>query len=245
LPKGGTLTTPDAPTPWQTEAPTASSRLLPAGLVFSDTPSRLMAYLLDGFVVAPLYYVVLALVGFDVKSIGVGRLPDRNLYVIATLLGLAVQGAFFVWFWSGGRRATPGQRVFGIQVANAFDGQPLTIGQAFGRWAAMGSWIAVPFVLPFMAAAIVSTVAVVVWNLLLLLSTIVSPTKQGLHDRFAGSALVRPSGAGNRWAVGCLTVLIILGALYVALLVVVFSQIWDRMPPNPFLDEYLRWMWPS
>lgn len=246
MPEGGTLTSPDAPTPWQTEAPTASSRLLPPGLVFSDTPSRLMAYLLDGFVIAPLYYVVLALAGFDFNAIGVGRLPDRNLYVLATLLGLAVQGAFFVWFWSGGRRATPGQRVFGIQVANAFDGQPLTIGQAFGRWAAIGSWITVPFVLPFMAAAIVSGIAAIVWILLLLLSTIVSPTKQGLHDRFARSALVRPAGAGNRWAVGCLTVLIILGGLYVAFLVFVFTQIpWDRMPPNPYVDEYLRWMWPS
>lgn len=205
-----------------------------------------MAYLLDGFVIAPLYYVVLALVGFDVNSIGVGRLPDRNLYVLVTLLGLAVQGAFFVWFWSGGRRATPGQRVFGIQVANAFDGQPLTIGQAFGRWAAMGSWITVPFVLPFMAAAIASGIAATVWTVLLLLSTIVSPTKQGLHDRFARSALVRPAGAGNRWAVGCLTVLIILAALYVALLVFVFTQIpWDRVPPNPYLEDYLRWMWPS
>jgi uncharacterized RDD family membrane protein YckC len=205
-----------------------------------------MAYLLDGFVIAPLYYVVLALVGFDFNSIGVGRLPDRNLYVLGSLLGLAVQGVFFVWFWSGGRRATPGQRVFGIQVANAFDGQPLTIGQAFGRWGAMGSWITVPFVLPFMAAAIVSGIAATVWIVLLLLSTIVSPTKQGLHDRFARSALVRPARAGNRWAVGCLTILIIIAALYVALVVFVFSQIpWDRMPPNPYLDEYLRWMWPS
>jgi uncharacterized RDD family membrane protein YckC len=205
-----------------------------------------MAYLLDGFVIAPLYYVVLALVGFNVNSIGVGRLPDRNLYVLGSLLGLAVQGAFFVWFWSGGRRATPGQRVFGIQVANAFDGQPLTIGQAFGRWAAMGSWITVPFVLPFLAAAIVSGVAATAWIVLLLLSTIASPTKQGLHDRFARSALVRPAGAGNRWAVGCLAILIILAASYVALLVFVFSQVpWDRMPPNPYLDEYLRWMWPS
>jgi hypothetical protein len=136
--------------------------------------------------------------------------------------------------------------VFGIQVANAFDGQPLTIGQAFGRWAAMGSWITVPFVLPFLAAAIVSGVAATAWIVLLLLSTIASPTKQGLHDRFARSALVRPAGAGNRWAVGCLAILIILAASYVALLVFVFSQIpWDRMPPNPYLDEYLRWMWPS
>jgi uncharacterized RDD family membrane protein YckC len=244
--EGGTLTSPDAPTPWQTEASSASGRLLPPGLVFSDTPSRLMAYLLDGFVIAPLYYVAFALVGLDANSVGFGRFPDRNLYVLATLIGLAIQGAYFVSFWSGGRRATPGQRVFGIQVANAFDGQPLTIGQAFGRWAAMGSWIAIPFVLPIMAAAIVSAVAVAVWNMLLLMSTIVSPTKQGLHDRFARSALVRPAGAGNRWAVGCLTFLIILAALYVGFLVFVFSQIpWDRMPPNPYLDEYLRWMWPS
>jgi hypothetical protein len=44
---GLALTLPDAPTPSRAEISTASSRLLPPGLVVSDTPSRAMAYVLD------------------------------------------------------------------------------------------------------------------------------------------------------------------------------------------------------
>jgi len=240
------MTSPDPPMPWQNDSQTASSRLLPTGLVFSDTPSRLVAYLLDGLVIAPVVYVLLAVVGFDSSTISYGRFPDRNLYVIATLIGGVINAGYFVWFWSGGRRATPGQRVFGIQVANAFDGKPLTTSQAFTRWFVMGQWLGLGFALPFLAAAIASAVVVVLWELILLVSTIASQTKQGLHDRLAGSALVRPAGAGNRWAVGTIVLISVIAGLYALLALWVFSNIpWDRMPPNPYLDDYLRWMWPS
>ena len=35
------------------------------------------------------------------------------------------------------------------------------------------------------------------WAIILLITTATSPTKQGLHDRFANTALVRPSGQGT------------------------------------------------
>ena len=44
--------------------------------------------------------------------------------------------AYFVFFWTGGRRATPGQQLFKLQVGNAFDGMALTLdagGQALVR----------------------------------------------------------------------------------------------------------------
>jgi uncharacterized RDD family membrane protein YckC len=238
------VTSPDAPTPWQTQAPTASSPLLPAGLVFSDMPSRLMALILDGFVLGPAYYILYALLGVDFSRLGVGDFPDRNVYVFATLGILVLNAVYFVWFWSGGRRATPGQRVFSIQVANAFDGMPLSVGQAFGRWAATGWWITTPFVLPFIGVAIASGVVAIVWDLVLLLSTIISPVKQGLHDRFAGSAVVRPAGAGNRWAVAFLAVLLILTLLEGALLWWAFYGEPARYMPQNYLDRYLHWMWP-
>jgi uncharacterized RDD family membrane protein YckC len=238
------VTTPDAPTPWQTEPPTASNRLLPPGLVFSDTPSRLVALILDGIVLGPTYYLLYALLGYDFNRIGVGHFPDRNIYVFATLGILAINAAYFVWFWSGGRRATPGQRVFGIQVANAFDGAPLSVGQAFGRWVATGWWITTPFILPFMVVAIASGVLAAIWDLILLVTTILSPTKQGLHDRFAGSAVVRPTGASKRWAIGILAILVIVVVVEGAFLVWAFYGEPSRYMPTNYLDRYLHWMWP-
>ena len=43
------------------------------------------------------------------------------------------------------------------------------------------------------------------------------PVKQGLHDRFASSALVRPANrTSGGLAVGCLAVVIVIGLLFVA-----------------------------
>ena len=59
-----------------------------------------------------------------------------------------------------------------------------------------------------------------IWSLVLLITTATSPTKQGLHDRFANSALVRPSTAGDGLAWTCLIVLLIL-PIVIALIAIV------------------------
>ena len=228
---------------------TPSSRLLPPGLVFSDTPSRIWAYFLDGFVLGPIYTVVFAVVGFDYATIRPGVFPDRNLWVLGTLIAQALNGIYFVWFWSGGRRATPGQRVMGIQIANAFDGQPLTTGQAVKRYLAMGQWVGILALLPYLATAVLSVVLAAVWYVVLLIATIASPTKQGLHDRIAGSAVVRSAAAGNRWAVGCLWLVILFAAFYVLFLAWTLTN----APASAasyrymvdYLQEYFRWLWPQ
>ena len=162
--------------------------------------------------------IVSPLVGLDYTTIGYGDFPDRNVFVIATLIGFLVNAVYLVWFWSGGRRATPGQRVFGIQVANAFDGQPLTIGQAIRRYLGLGHWVGLPILLPYLSAAIFGVVAMALWYLVLLVSTIVSPTKQGIHDWFGRSAVVRPARAGTGWSAGCLALTLLLAVPYVALI---------------------------
>ena len=60
--------------------------------------------------------------------------------------------------------------------------------------------------------------------IVLAISVAVSPTKQGLHDRIARSAIVRPAGPTDRWALGCawlfiglVVVELILGLLLVSL----------------------------
>ena len=74
--------------------------------------------------------------------------------------------------------------------------------QAAKRWLAYGSFLGIAA----FAAALAPLVGIVqlVWTLALLATTVTSPTKQGLHDRFAGSAIVRPASAGNGLALTCL-----------------------------------------
>jgi uncharacterized RDD family membrane protein YckC len=229
--------------PWQNEVSTASGRLLPPGLVFADTPSRAVAYILDTLVFTAINSVSASI--FGLYSFTVPNFPDRSAFVVTSLVGFVFLFAYFVWFWSGGRRATPGQRAFGIQVGNAFDGQPLTLRQAVKRWLGLGMPIGLFALVPFAVVGIGAIMIGSLWSLLLLASMIASETKQGLHDRFAGSALVRPAGADNRWAAGCLVVFLLLAVVEGLIgFWLVTNPTASSLPPD-YWETYLRWLWPS
>jgi uncharacterized RDD family membrane protein YckC len=227
----------------------APGALLPPGLVFADTPSRIVAYLLDGIVISIINWVPLAVLGFyDTTSL---RPPGRDAFVLASLITFAISSAYFLWFWTGGRRATPGQRVFEIQVGNAFDGRSLTTFQAVERYLVMGLWLSLPALLPFLGVALVSFAVVAIWELVLIVSVVISRTKQGIHDRSARSAVVRPAGKGNGWAIGCLAAYGLVVGLSVAVIAAIVPLMTSvEYPPgvqNPFeyIVEYFRTIWPS
>lgn len=230
---------------------------LPDGLVFADTPSRLAAYVIDSFLLGIVASIPPAFLGlYDTTYTG-GVYPEpisREAFVGLTIFTFAVTAAYFLWFWTSGWRGTPGQRVFSIQLGNAFDGRPLTMNQAAVRWLAMGWWLSLPVLLPSLVLAGVSYGLFIVWWIVLVASMIVSPTKQGIHDRLARSALVRPAGRGNRWAVGCLLALAVITVLEVLLLAFLFSTIGAMeeqgiFPPGTDPTEYIldqvRVIWPS
>ena len=145
------------------------------------------------------------------------RLSGPGYTIPVVVLSLA----YFVFFWSGGRRATIGQRIFGIQVGNAFDGHPLSIAQALQRWLGLGLFLSLlDLVLP--RSSWLGLVQLV-WWIVLIGSTVLSPTKQGVHDKFANSALVQPSGSGSRGlALACA---LIIGLLLIAFVVGVVAFI--------------------
>jgi len=61
------------------------------------------------------------------------------------------------------------------------------------------------------------------WAVVLLLTTISSPTKQGLHDRFANTAVVRPAGASSSVIIGCLVIVVLLFAALALAVIVSFG----------------------
>jgi hypothetical protein len=80
-------------------------------------------------------------------------------------------------------------------------------------------------ILPAMSA--LAGLAGFLWQVLLLASTATSPTRQGLHDRIADTALVQPAGAQTP-ARTCLLILIALFAIWVvgiAVLVMIGAQV--------------------
>lgn len=169
--------------------------------------SRVVAYIIDGFIVGILASISATLLGLN-STFGAGGIEDLIADFDVSVLTVAVGLLYFVGSWSGGRRATLGQRLFQIQVGNAFDGRPLTVEQAVRRWLGYGQFLTL-FTFDVSIAG-VAGVLQFAWFIALLVSTATSPTRQGLHDRLANTAVVRPTTAGRTVAVTCLVIIVAL-----------------------------------
>lgn len=182
------------------------------GLVFADTPARFVAYIIDLILIGIVSSIVAGPFSWDTPFDPNAPFSDVAFRTTEyTILATAVGAFYFILSWTGGRRATLGQRILKIQVANAFDGRPLTLDQAVRRWLGLGDFLNLLGFTP--GLGVLSSGLLFIWMIVLLITTATSPTKQGLHDRFANSAVVRPTNAGNTAVVACLAVVLILVAI--------------------------------
>jgi uncharacterized RDD family membrane protein YckC len=216
-PDQGTLIS-SAPVGW-TPPPPAAAEVAP-GLAFADTPARVVAYIVDLIILGVINAIIGAILYPSTATMA--DLNDINDLMarsepVGTILTVLIDVVYFVTFWTGGRRATIGQRILNIQVGNAFDGRSLSLEQAIRRWLGFGSWIGLLALAPGLALG--PGLILLLWSIVLLVTTATSPTKQGLHDRFANTAVVRPSGQGSGLAMACVIGLVVIVAL-VALSVV-------------------------
>ncbi|MGH2477843.1 MAG: RDD family protein, partial [Candidatus Limnocylindrales bacterium] len=107
--------------------------------------------------------------------------------VISVLIG----AGYFIYTWTS-MRATVGMKALGMQIGNAADGATLTQDQAIRRYLALaapgivGSALAG---LPVIGALL--SLLSLAWVIYLLYTTAQSPTKQGFHDVFAKTMVVK------------------------------------------------------
>lgn len=182
------MTAPPAPAP----TPAAQS----TGFVYADVPNRAIAYIIDSIIVFVgilVIGVVLAAIGLATTTIGPSAAVETNYLaaIILGLVGIAISGAYFVYTWTS-MRATVGMKVLGMQIGNAGDGRTLTTNQAFRRFAALSA----PSVLaqvfqPVPLIGLVLSIVALGWIIYLLYTTAKSPTKQGWHDVFANTQVVK------------------------------------------------------
>ena len=208
---------------WAPPPPPATGPAVPGapGLSFADTVTRIVAYVVDIIILGIIGFIVAAVLGqgqttFSTSgSVNVTSFNVSTTNPIVSLIYFAIGAVYFIASWSGGRRATLGQRLFHLQVGNAFDGRPLSFSQAVRRWFALGSVLGLLTFVP--SAGGVGSLVEAIWILVILISTATSPTKQGIHDRFANSAVVRPSGEGRSGLATACVVVIALGVILVIL----------------------------
>ena len=214
-------------------APTSTAAEIAPGLVLSDTVSRVAGYLVDAVIIGIVSSLLAPLLGLT-STIGTGGLETLTADFGYSVLTVAIGFVYFVVSWTGGRRASLGQRLFQIQVGNAFDGRPLTFEQAVRRWLGYGMFLTL-FSFDLTIAGVAGLLQFV-WVIVLFITTVSSPTKQGLHDKLANTALVRPATAGRGLAWGCIGVLVVLGVLAIVALFALGAALLD----SPEFQDLLR-----
>lgn len=177
----------DAPTPVATAPATPAA---PADFVYADVPNRAIAYIIDAIVL----FVALIVIGAILGMVGLNVATTVGALVLG-VVGLGVSLGYFVYTWTK-MRATIGMKALSMQVGNAVDGATLTQDQAIRRWLA----ISAPGILaqafqPIAVIGIVLSLMALAWFIFLVYTTAKSPTKQGWHDVFANTMVVK---AANR-----------------------------------------------
>lgn len=187
---------PSAPTPSGTPAATAP----PSGLVYADVPNRIIAYILDAILVGIFTFIVgVILAGLGLTAVKVNSDLSVSIdYVAAAvqgILGLLISAGYFIYTWTR-MRGTLGMRALGMQIGNAGDGATMTTAQGVRRYVALSApailaqvFTGIPLI------GVVISLAGLIWYIWLLYSTAQSPTKQGWHDTFANTQVVKAARA--------------------------------------------------
>ena len=168
----------------------------PAGLLYADVPNRIMALILDIIVLAVIGFALAWLFGGLVSEPGAtdagGGQLDVVAFIVVLALQLALSFAYFGGFWTL-LGATPGMRFLGLRIGDESDGQTVSWRQSLIRWLLLG----LPALLSSLAVYVPNAIGLILgalgaaWLLALLYTMAQSPTKQGLHDRYAHTILVK------------------------------------------------------
>ena len=165
----------------------------PAGYYYADVPNRIIAFIIDYII----FFIILFIVGIIAISIlgtniGSLQLPTTGSVFVQQVLGFVITGAYFVYTWVA-MRGTIGMKVLGMQIGNETDGSTLTYQQAATRYALLfGPGFVAGLVSAFaLSLGVLASLVSLIWFIALLVTTAQSPTKQGLHDRYAHTMVVK------------------------------------------------------
>jgi uncharacterized RDD family membrane protein YckC len=162
---------------------------------------RLVAWIIDCVVIAALVFALIAGVDAVLGPAIVLRTDapalrdmlhyDTWILVLDAVLATTVSAVYGIVPWST-FGATPGQFMLGLRVVNQADRSFPTVFKSFQRWLLVfppvGTIAAFLGDAPAPLAALVWAAAFT-WFVLLLMTTALSETSQGLHDRLLGEVV--------------------------------------------------------
>jgi len=168
-----------------------------AGIQYADFVPRLIAYIIDAIILAIPQFILTTIlitnsVNCSFSNNGFNCGYNWGGFLIVAVVQFALSAGYFIYTWSS-MRATPGDKILGIMVLNEADGSPLSLNTAAMRWAVMA--------LPGVAASLFSysgqTIGILlglvsfVYVLYLAYTSATDPKRQGFHDKFVHTVVVR------------------------------------------------------
>jgi uncharacterized RDD family membrane protein YckC len=166
----------------------------PAGLFYADLPNRIIAYVIDMILIGIVGIVIGAITGSFMPVVSIDLTGIHYNYIAAiinAIIGAAISAGYFVYMWTT-MRGTLGMKVLNMQIGSEKDGATLSMDQAIRRWLAFGGWISIASALnPLPLLGILIGLVAFGYVIYLLYTTALSPTKQGFHDKFVGSMVVK------------------------------------------------------
>jgi uncharacterized RDD family membrane protein YckC len=164
----------------------------PAGFVYADLPNRSIAMVID--VIAMFFvYVIVGIIAVAIfgTSGDFIQSPSTLSLIVQAVISYAIWFAYFAGMWVT-QRGTLGMKVLGMQIGDQADGRTLTWGQGTTRFAVMfGPQIVIGILTAFIASAGVLGWIGFLWFIYVLYSIASSPTKQGIHDKYAKTMVVK------------------------------------------------------
>lgn len=184
--------------------PTSASTSAPPGYRYASPWIRFVALIIDGLVLAALFFLAFlaAAIVFDlVAPLPAGADPwfvsiDLDRWPAGAVVYVASSALMFAWYggWQAGAGATPGMFAVQLRVRGATGEANPTFGAAATRNAPQ---ILTNFGAVTGVQAIDTGLTVITLLVLLVIGITISNshTRQGFHDRLAGTYVVRPARA--------------------------------------------------
>jgi len=186
---------PEAPnqSAWQTPPPGPAKDPGPApGIAYADLGIRIGAYIVDAIIAGILFAVVgLIILGVVASISGLAGALIGLVFLLA--FNVAFSAIYFIYGWTV-LRASPGQKVLGLETVNAGDGKTLTQPQAIRRWLFLFGPFALLSAFQLVVGNALGTLfglASLGYMLYLLYTTYQDPKRQGFHDHQAETVVVR------------------------------------------------------
>jgi uncharacterized RDD family membrane protein YckC len=165
------------------------------GVAYADTVTRVIAYIIDAVILSVAFTVIG--VGVVLGMFATGGVAGALIgFVVLGLLYLVGSALYFIYTWTT-MRASPGQKILGLETVNAADGATLGRDQAIRRWAFLFGPSALASVASFtlsdglgLIGSLLSLLAFA-YSIYLLYTVTQSQKRQGFHDVQASTVVVK------------------------------------------------------